>query len=758
MWLKKLKQKKKQFFFVGIMLVAIAVVFCTCICFTLELRTYANNRFSEEYCPDAYVYSKGDLDQTDNFSSVSSNIESVSSIKGKYISGSMKHNSTSISSIINMVCTLNDDNFKKYIQIVDGDMSASMPGDEEIWIPKTLASSYNIKIGDALTVNYDIPIKLKVTGIYTSTFAPSERLTIIANIVNNKTLEKFVSEPDAGIFALNLYNKSEDKITELSTGNPYSLQTFSRAKVSNYITGISGVVGGVSAVAALFVFFAALFIIRFIINNDLQKEFRSIGIYKSLGYSSKTIIRIYIKAYILIAGIAITMGSLMALLLAYNLGQSTTEVLGGFKLTKTSAMVCIGSIILLIMLLWSGAMLSLRKIKKITPVQALSAVQDFGKEKFTHSVIKNAKTPLAMEINSIFKYKKSSIVTVLVLTISMYLILFFTSSYYTCSNIYKDANKWIASPKFNSIITGNITNDVVKSVKNSDYAQSEMCGNIFYYPPATLPQYSGNPRNIEFIVLDNLNEDVTGIKMKVGFSPIHKDEIAVSKGLLSELNMQIGDYLKIGITNKQEKEFLISGTFDSMEEQSIMMSVDEMKGLDQSYQPGYCFVTLKNSNDFKDFEKYIEENHTDIDVTQEFVALKSAMVAIENMLTSIMKVMLIVFIVFAVVSIVNVLALTISGKKRRYGILRSLGFTSRYMIAQNLCYIFILLGVSTVVAIILHLILSKSIFALVVIDVMTDSIALSTILVSATALLIIGVTVLLSLPIRKITPVDLMED
>ena len=758
MWLKKLSHKKKQFLLVGIMLAAISIVFCTWIEFTTELKEYANNRFSEVYCPDVYVYSQGNVNPKDNFSNDYSNIKEISSVTGKIVTAPMSHNNTTISSITNMMCTLNDNNFRKYMSIVEGDKTQSSPEEGEIWIAKTLASSYNIKIGDSLTINYNEPINFKVTAIYTATFAPSERLTIVANIVNKKSIEKFYQEEDAGILALNLYDKSEEEIAKLAMENKYSVQTFSRDKEKSYITDISGVVGGVSAIAALIVFLAALFIIRFIINNDLRKEIRSIGIYKSLGYSSKYIMGIYLKSYMFVGIIGITLGSILAIPIAQHLGVSTTQVLGGFKLTGTSILVCIGTIILLMCILWAGTMICLSRVKKITPVEALSSMQDSGEERYINSVIKNAKGPLATAINDIFKHRKTSIVTTLVLIVSIYLILFFASSYYTCSNIYENANKWIACPKFNTIVTGSITDKLVEDINNSKYVKSEICGNFFYYPPAVLPQYNGNSRDIEFLVLDNLEEKNTGIEIKKGSTPSRSEEIAVTDTFLKELNLQIGDYLKIGIKGQREDEFLITGTFSSMEGKSILMSVDGMKKIDETYEPDNCFITLNNQSDFDQFKSYIENQNSEIAVNKEWVAVKSAVLAIETMLTSIMKIMLIVFIVFVVISVVNVLALTINSKMKQYGILKSLGFGTEYMIEQNICYVLTLLSVSIVIAAILHLVLSKAIFAMIVIDVLSNSISLSVILILGIVLLIIAVTIMLSLPICKVTPVDLMEE
>lgn len=759
MWINKLKQKKLQFLLVGIMLCVTAAVFCTCICFNFQLAAFSNDRFSEKYCPDAYVFTITNLNPEEHFQKeeVKQNIENINILRGKNVSIPIKHGNTNISSITNMMCSMTNSKFSQYIQRTEGDLSSDQPGDGEIWIVKTLATSYHINVGDYLTMNYANPVKLKVTCIFTATYAPSERLTIMANIVNDETLKLFDSESDAGILAVDLKDTSERSITEMSVNNPYALLTFDREALKAYITKISNVVAAVSAVAALIVFIAALFIIRFIINNDLRKEMRSIGIYKSLGYSQKMIISMYLKSYMLVGIVSISIGVLLALPVVYNLGTSTAEALGNFKITATSAIVCVGTVLLLMLMLWCGAMIALKKIRTITPVEAIATGQALGETKLPHSVIKDAKSPVATQINEIFKHKKTSFITLLVLTISIYLLMFFASSYYTCGDIYDNVNIWLACPKFNTIITGNVTDEVKDFIQNDESIESATSGNCFYFPPVELVDYTGNSRTVDFFILSDLSTKTTGISMKEGHTPEQPEELALSTMLLRKLNKKVGDYLTITMADRQ-MDYLICASFDSMEAFTILLNVDAMRQLDPEYNPGLCFVRLKKNADFSAFKQRVESSYGEVSVDKEWTALQSAVQAIESMLTSVMLVMLIVFVLFALIAIVNVLALTIASKRRQYGVLKSLGFTTSYMMRQNISYICILLVTAIIVAVIMNMLFSKAIFAAVVINALESSTVLIGGLVLGTVGLILLATVILSLPIRKISPVSLMEE
>lgn len=759
MWLKKLKSNKLQFIFVAVMLFIIAAVFSGCVCFTLELKTYAKDRFSSKYCPDVYVYSLKNNTIEGNFPelSVQNNIKDIAELKGKNISVPLKHKGKTISSITNILCTLEDTSMLQYIHFLEKQNNSAEPGDGEVWITRTLANSYHIKIGDTLTIMYENPVELKVTEIYTSTFAPSERLTIMPAIINEETLKLFSQEEDAGIFALNLYDTTEKSIDEIAMTNPYSLITFSRHRLELYVTNITNVVGSVASIAGFIVFLASLFIIRFIMNDNLRKEIHSIGIYKSIGMTSESIRNIYIMPYMFIGVISIIAGILCSMPVVYQLGVSSSQAMMGFSLTKTTAITCIVAIVLLLFVLWFVSFLSLRKVKDITPYEAITVGQSSGEDVRRPSVIKNAKSSFDIAVNDIFKHRKSSLISFCVLVFSVYLILFFSSSYTTCTSIYEKANIWLACPKFNTIVTGNITEDVKDSIQKSNYVQSVVCGNFFYYPPVDLQQYDGNSRNIQFLVLDDLDEKKTDIQMKEGRNPETDEEVCVSKVLLSQMNLEVGDYLKIALGNK-EYEYLICGSFYSMEELSINMTVGAMKKIDESYEPDNCFVRLKDTKDFNSFRNEIEGQYSEIVANKDWVALKYAIKAIESMLSNIMKVMLIVFILFSIISIVNILALTIQSKKRQYGILKALGFTTNYIIGSNLIQTFLLFGASTVIAMIIHVTCSKKLFELLVIDAMSHSVCLMSILLGFTAFAIIVVTLLLSRPIRKITPVDLMEE
>ena len=759
MWKKKLKYKKKQFALIGLMLFMISLVLSTCLNFYVELMEYADFRFSNEFCPDAYVYSLGDTSYDSNFldEAVKDNIQSISRLEGKNILVPLKHGNTTISSVTSMLCCIEDE-FRKYIHPIKGECTIKdEPDDGEVWIVSTLANSYGVDVGDDIDVMYEEPVTLKVTGIYASTYAPSERLTIMASIVNQNTLNRFENEEDGAVIAVNLKNTSQESINQLAMNNPNALMTMDREMMKTYVTKIQGVVGIISAFASFVVFLASLYIIRFILKIDVQKELVSIGTYKTLGFTNKSIRDIYSRGYLFTGTISIIAGAIISAILTYILCNSATSVLGMFSLSYRTLIALIIICVVLVLILWIGLNITLRALNKITPVEILTLGKSGETEKIGRSVIKSASTPFKVTVNNLFKHKKSTLLSFVILTLSFYLMLFFGSSYYTCSNMYPNANKWVATPKFDVIVTGNVTENISKYARQNGDVKSAICGNCFNYPPINLSAYEGNSRNIDFYVFEYTSSDITGVQIGKGSFPSNKNEIAVSDLILKQTGIKIGDQVNLEKDGKTIK-YIVCGSFASMESLTIYMTVDGMKLLNPNYKVGMCMIRLNDLNKFDELKNDLESNFSGITVSKDFSALKSAINAIEKMLTSIMIVLLIIFALFAIVSIINLQVLSISNKKKQYGIMKSMGFDNKYIMRQNMYEIFIEMIIGLILGLIMHKLFSAKLFKILIIDAMSDSKLFNFAFIGFVVLVVCAVVYFVTKNICKVTPLYLMED
>lgn len=760
MWLKKLKRKKLQFFMVGLVLFATTMIFAMCLCFTAELSTFSKKCLTQENSPDVFIVSTKSRELKDNITNqaVKDNIESVTTLGGKAVSVPITYDGSNIALYWNMMLSSDDYRDWNCMEVSEGDTGAMTPKEGEVWIAKKMADPNGIKIGDTIVLEYSKPLKLKVTGFYTAKFAPAATMTYAPLVVSKQDLSKVENEPDAALFAVNLHNESSIAVDSLTENYPYCECSFTREGLQKQVTNIASIIGGMGALAAMVIFVIALIIIRFIIKSNLLKEYRSIGIYKSLGYSSKKIRSFYLKGYLLVGIIAILAGTLAALPFAYELGIMCTEYIAGFKLTFTSARICMIVIVLLMGLLCLNVLMSLRRVKKITPVEAITVGITSTEKKLTRSIIKNAKSPISIAINEIFKYKKSSVMVLLVLTFCIYLSMLFTMGAYSSYMMSENSNQWFNVPKCNTYVMGDVNDDVVDWINNSNYVDSMVYGNISYSVDLRFPQYNGKINNVSVNIFNDVSYEKTKIPTTKGNLPKRADEIAAQNKLLETLGKQVGDYIKLEI-NGVLKEYLISGSYNSMlDENGIILTREAMKQSVPEYKSAMCFVKLKDKSEFEAFKHDMQNQFSGISIDQNWKAMDNVTSSIKGMLISVCDILIVIFILFAILNIVIVLLMENESKHRQHGILKALGFTNGYIMKKNLCKFIILSVISTGAALAMHLLVSKKLMEAMVINAFSDSYPLLFGLVSGILGLIVLATVIINLSLRKISPVELMEE
>lgn len=172
---------------------------------------------------------------------------------------------------------------------------------------------------------------------------------------------------------------------------------------------VSSIVGGVSALASLLIFAVSIFIIRFIIWNNILKEYKSIGIYKALGFTKREILKFYILGYSLTAFIGSTLGALCSIPLLNYIVAKVIKYIGNFNGVNINSTIILITIFLFSFIVITNLYFVIKRTNKISPVEALRTGITSSKKKLTKSFIKNSSSPLALAINDIFKYKIYSI-------------------------------------------------------------------------------------------------------------------------------------------------------------------------------------------------------------------------------------------------------------------------------------------------------------------------------------------------------------
>jgi putative ABC transport system permease protein len=155
----------------------------------------------------------------------------------------------------------------------------------------------------------------------------------------------------------------------------------------------------------------------------------------------------------------------------------------------------------------------------------------------------------------------------------------------------------------------------------------------------------------------------------------------------------------------------------------------------------------------------LNREHSGVTAVETLEMIHDATQGIKDMIVPVTLIMIVVFIVFSILNISNLLLQNHADNRKQYGILKALGFSTGYIAARNAWKIFLLSVFAAGAGFLLHILLSKGLFAEALqMDALDVAIPQTLLLLGGLLILLLAVTLLFCVPIRKITPLELMEE
>ena len=222
-------------------------------------------------------------------------------------------------------------------------------------------------------------------------------------------------------------------------------------------------------------------------------------------------------------------------------------------------------------------------------------------------------------------------------------------------------------------------------------------------------------------------------------------------------NLDLGDYIKIKVDD-EEKEFLIVGSFASMMSngQSIRLTSDVIS--DNSIG-NVAFVNLKNIDDYEALKNDINANFDGVKVEKIYSPLKESASQVVEISVPISIVLLVGVLVFGIFNIVNVLLINNLDNRKNYGVMKSLGFTSKYIRARNNYRIMILAILGAIIGILVAITTSSKFIELAIgFDVFKLNLVMTSVLVLITFVLVMITLYVCNRSIKKISIVELIRE
>ncbi|MGH4120824.1 ABC transporter permease [Clostridium sp.] len=769
MWIKKLKNKKLQFILLGLILAFAAMILSTCISFSEEVNRYTDSQYDNPSNANLLLYAtKG----TSNLiKAKAKERDDISSIKTydcyEVTSLGIYHKNNLVQDYINPLYAIILSDYKNMpfkLTPVDGDLNSVCPAPGEVWMQNIVADNHNISVND----NFDIKGKgtktLRVSTLVNDTRKPVSMTFGASIFINKEDAPLFDSQQSLEMICIKTNTDTKDVLDFLEgiyTDNYHadSCDTLPVMKLS--ATLMTSLISKLGTLSSVFMLLITIVIILFFIKNTILNEYSAIGTYKSVGFTTLEIMGFYQKCYSLVGILSIIVGSLLGLPMSIFIGRIVMEYIGDYSLSKASIYSTLFVIIITSLLLVFSIWLALIRIRKISPVDAFRVGTSSSKAKFKKSLIKNAHSALSMAVNDIFKHKSRSAIIVLIVSVSFYIAIMLVNMCISFGNMESNAPAWVCLPDSDCFITKRddaLPKELIDYVGNSPYVDSYITGELFSNISVLCKDKNINLKYAQVMNLNTFDYKLTGIKYNQGRPPKNRDEVAIDSITLKNSSYHIGNYITLLIEGKETK-LMISGIYDTMMPPSVSFVSATLSDLPNKLYYTKVGINLKDPKKFNAFKADVKEHFPNYTLETMLDFVDDVKISIMSIMIPVTIIIIVIFLAFTLLNIVNMIIMSNNEQKRNFGIMKAYGFTNGYIIRRNVYRISILSALGLVCAASLNQLFSSNIYyaALGVAAYRTMPLE-TTILLASGLVIIIVITLLLSLPIKKISPKSLMEE
>ncbi len=768
MWKKKLQTKKLQFFVVGAILAFATMILSTCLSFSSEVNDYINEEYDDPDNANLYIAAtSGTSALIREAAKTRQDIEDIETLPGYLLKNfPLYHDNdlvTDLSDNVNLLVMKDYTASSLSLTPVKGDSKKSGPAKGEVWIQSLFSDIYDIPVGDtfklndstftASTIVNDIRKPVSMTNGYTifineadaPLFSSLEKIDYI--LISSKTAEKTLSD-----WLDTVYTSEHRALVK---------ETLSELKLKSSLMTI--LVSGLGTLAAGLMLILTIVIILFFIRNTVLNDFKAIGTYKSLGFTSKQIKSFYLKAYAFVGILAIVTGSLLGLSLSYLIGTIALEYIGDYGLSAVSILTTIAIIGFTFLILLGSVYLALRRINKITPVEAMRMGMTNSKVKLKRSLVKRAHSSFAMSINDIGKHKGSSVIMITIITLTFYIAILLTNMGYSFMRMDEHASKWVSLPDCELYVnTTNTyaTDEFQQFLKENPYVKDYIVGQIGANVNLKNEDQKLNLNYATVTTFDNFDSTLTNVTYPQGRPPKNSNEIAIDDVTLLDTGYHLGDYIELKIDGNK-KNYMICGIYDTMMAPSVTFHTDAFKelGIAPEKYMNNVVIMLNHSDDVEAFKQSVLAQYPNYS----FITMSGMIEDIKDSIISIMVpitiLLIVVFLTFTLLNIANLIITNNNSMKRDFGIMKAFGFSTGYIIRRSTFRIILLAGLGLMCSLLLNHFLSGPLFYGTLGVPAYCFYPMETLLLLAGGFsIILLLALLLSLPIRRITPKNLMEE
>ncbi|MDE7400457.1 MAG: ABC transporter permease [Clostridia bacterium] len=626
----------------------------------------------------------------------------------------------------------------------------------------------DIAVGKTIEISIGShPVEYTVCGFFNSVMSGSHNCGMFELILTGDKyaeLETLGYAPKATLCSVRLFDKSENLNFEAAIKSAITERFPNVMMVSNcydivaqarYISQM--ICSGIMSAMAFFVLLIALVVIASNIVNYIQVNMQNLGALKASGYTSRQLVLSLLLQFLglalftAIAGAALSYAVFPAINSMMIAQTGIPYAIRFLPLPVLISLVILGGTVALVVWLAS------RRIKKIEPIVALRSGVQTHNFKRNHVPLERTKAPLnfALALKTTLSGVKHNL-TVCITMLVLSLVVVFSGL--MTENVIADM-----TPFLNLIVGETADSCISVTVDFEDEFLREMNADgrvekAYLYTTINVTHSGG--AELLTTVCDDFSKVNNSSVTYDGRFPKYENEIAIGAKYAKEKGLKIGNEIEITANGKTEK-YLICGltqvtNYLGRDGLLTRAGYERLGTLtDTSY-----YINLADGTDIDAFnaemkEKFAGNVNTAINIDTTIEAAATVYVSLMTIIVIAILVLSAIIIAFVLYLLVRTM---LNNKKRDYGILKSLGFTTRQLILQTALSFMPAIIISTVVGLIISALVINPLTALFLgslgIVKCTFNIPFVFITVAGIALILLafGIACLLSLKVKKIAP------
>lgn len=704
MWLKLIRQKKLQ-----ITLIFLIAAICTALLTSAVSILTSLDKPSREFArrthsstARVYLYSGDEADvlaMGEQFEALEQ-VESVQYLRNHYVDENILFNGKKQEMFVNLT-EYNEGIFHSALYLEGEKSAAETLGEGECILPAGVANDLDVHIGGTVTVQYgEKDLAYTVKAVYSDAYQSN------ASYDSDILIQKLPTDLKSQL-VLCLYGKDgvtgaeiEDAYREANDGVLNARIWPLEKRIDNGLI-VGHIAGAVLLAIGFIMLIVSGLIIQYMIKNTMIADEKSIAVYKTLGYTSGDILKMYLKLYFSAVSLASFVGIAGSIFISNTVLTSMFENMG--SLTADSPILPgIACYLLTVGYVLSIITCILSKTRKIKPVLALNG-QDFGGVKKKKPFKGNSRlqfSALGIAARTFTRNKKDAIGIVITCAVTIFSVNFAVISLDVAGSLKDNNDYWLGIDKSDVII--NVPNaadyDFVKDAVSAD-SRVDASFNAAYNRRIGLKWKKGiTETTMDAYVYDDFSK-IT-LPVTDGRNPISGSEIALSGKMAKILDKDLGDYLEVYLGGEKKVEFLVVGFFQSYMQLGSVCRLSSDAYADNGYPLDYNTISvyLKDSGDITSF---IEDMQERVSGKGKVIRRTEHFENVMNMIASpqqqVIPIVMALVLLIAGINIFSITYLKNLKAQKTNGIYKCIGYTTAHLIGANLYYTAALAAVSILI-------------------------------------------------------------